>query len=178
MSDTRELLPVLLSEKSRKIKGSIYNRMQVDFAYNSNHIEGWLIGALIGVGLLAVCVAAIMITGSISYEGLSKDTNIPMLMLMLGGFIIQGAAEEFLCRGLVFGSLKDKISLPVAIGASTHVFILPHMGTLMGSEPMFVILGAANLAVISCVFSFVTLCTKSILAACGLHSIYRTAVKA
>ena len=40
MSDTRELLPVLLSEKSRKIKGSIYNRMQVDFAYNSNRIEG------------------------------------------------------------------------------------------------------------------------------------------
>ena len=40
MSDTRELLPVLLSEKSRKIKGSIYNRMQVDFAYNSDHIEG------------------------------------------------------------------------------------------------------------------------------------------
>ncbi len=40
MSDKRELMPVLLSEKSRKIKGSIYNRMQVDFAYNSNHIEG------------------------------------------------------------------------------------------------------------------------------------------
>jgi len=40
MSDTIELLPVLLSEKSRKIKGSIYNRIQVDFAYNSNHIEG------------------------------------------------------------------------------------------------------------------------------------------
>ena len=36
----RELLPVLLYEKSRKIKGGIYNRMQVDFAYNSNHIEG------------------------------------------------------------------------------------------------------------------------------------------
>ncbi len=40
MSDTRELLPVLLSEKSRKNKGSIYNRMQVDFAYYSNRIEG------------------------------------------------------------------------------------------------------------------------------------------
>ena len=40
MSDTRELLPVLLSEKSRKIKGSIYNRMQVDFTYYSNRIEG------------------------------------------------------------------------------------------------------------------------------------------
>lgn len=40
MPNTRELLPVLISEKSRKIKGSIYNRMHVDFAYNSNHIEG------------------------------------------------------------------------------------------------------------------------------------------
>lgn len=40
LSDKRELLPVLLSDKSRKIKGSIYNRTQVDFAYNSNHIEG------------------------------------------------------------------------------------------------------------------------------------------
>ena len=40
MSDTRELLPVLLSEKSGKIKGRIYNRMQVDFAYYSNRIEG------------------------------------------------------------------------------------------------------------------------------------------
>lgn len=40
MSDKRKLLPILLSEKCIKIKGSIYNRTQVDFAYNSNHIEG------------------------------------------------------------------------------------------------------------------------------------------
>ena len=40
MSVSRELLPVLLSEKRNGIKGGIYNKMQVDFAYNSNHIEG------------------------------------------------------------------------------------------------------------------------------------------
>lgn len=40
MADTRELLPVLLFEKQNRIKGGIYNRMQVNFAYNSNHIEG------------------------------------------------------------------------------------------------------------------------------------------
>lgn len=40
MPDNRELLPVLLAEKSGKIKGGIYHRMQIDFAYNSNHIEG------------------------------------------------------------------------------------------------------------------------------------------
>lgn len=40
MSVSRELLPVLLSEKRNGIKGGIYNKMQVDFAYNSNHIKG------------------------------------------------------------------------------------------------------------------------------------------
>ncbi|MBP1546123.1 MAG: Fic family protein [Oscillospiraceae bacterium] len=40
MSEQRELLNVLLAEKKSRIKGGIYNKMQVDFAYNSNHIEG------------------------------------------------------------------------------------------------------------------------------------------
>lgn len=138
----------------------------------TGRIGGWLIGALIGVGLLAVCVAAIMITGSISYEGLSKDTNIPMLMLMLGGFIVQGAAEEFLCRGLVLCSLRDRVPLPVAVAASTLAFIYPHWSTLREFEPQYVFSGLLCLVVISCVFSFLTLKTKSIWAACGLHSVW------
>lgn len=36
----RNLLNVLLSEKKNKVKGGIYNKLQVDFAYNSNHMEG------------------------------------------------------------------------------------------------------------------------------------------
>lgn len=40
MSQIRMLLPTLLFEKNSHIKGGIYHRMQIDFAYNSNHIEG------------------------------------------------------------------------------------------------------------------------------------------
>lgn len=36
----RSLTDVLLDEKTNGIKGGIYNKLQVDFAYNSNHIEG------------------------------------------------------------------------------------------------------------------------------------------
>lgn len=36
----RKLLEVLMFEKTNGIKGGIYNKLQVDFAYNSNHIEG------------------------------------------------------------------------------------------------------------------------------------------
>lgn len=34
------LLSVLREQKNSKLKGSIYHRIQIDFTYNSNHIEG------------------------------------------------------------------------------------------------------------------------------------------
>ncbi|MGN0637245.1 MAG: Fic family protein [Huintestinicola sp.] len=40
MTENRILSDTLLFEKKNKISGGIYNKMQVDFAYNSNHIEG------------------------------------------------------------------------------------------------------------------------------------------
>ncbi len=138
----------------------------------TKHIGGWFIGALIGVGLLAVCVAAIALTGSIRFDGLFTAPDILMILLMLGGFIIQGAAEEFLCRGLVLCSLRDRVPLPVAVAASTLAFIYPHLSTLREFEPQYVFSGLLCLVVISCVFSFLTLKTKSIWAACGLHSVW------
>lgn len=138
----------------------------------TKHIGGWFVGALIGVGLLTACAAAIMRTGSIRFEGLSKGTSTATLALMLGGFIIQGAAEEFLCRGLVLCSLRDRVPLPAAIAASTLAFVYPHWSTLRDSEPKYIFSGVLCLAVISCVFSFLTLRTGSIWAACGLHSIW------
>lgn len=40
MSENRNLTDTLLFEKNNRISGGIYHKMQVDFAYNSNHIEG------------------------------------------------------------------------------------------------------------------------------------------
>ena len=40
MAQPRTVLTTLLHEKKRKISGGFYHKIQVDFAYNSNHIEG------------------------------------------------------------------------------------------------------------------------------------------
>lgn len=40
MTENRLLLDTLLFEKKHKISGGIYHKLQVDLAYNSNHIEG------------------------------------------------------------------------------------------------------------------------------------------
>lgn len=138
----------------------------------TKNVSGWFTGAGVGILLLIVSVSAIMVTGAIKLDGFSTDFNAAMFLLMLGGYAVQGATEEFLCRGVVFSALKDKVSLPAALGASALAFILPHMSTLMDAEPMFIILGVINLTAISCLFSFVMLRTGNIWAACGLHSLW------
>ena len=143
----------------------------------TKNVSGWFIGAGIGVLLIIVIVSAIMVTGAIRFDGFSADINIKMFLLMLGGYAIQGASEEFLCRGLVFGALKDRVPVPVALGVGALVFVLPHMATLADAEPMFVILGVLNLVAVSCLFSFITLRTKSIWEACGLHSLWNFALE-
>lgn len=132
----------------------------------------YLIGILAGVLLLAVSVAAIVFTGSIKYHGIYNNADILMILLLFGGFIIQGATEEILCRGIVLHTLKEKTSVAVAIDVSTILFIIPHCSSLFEQGVVYGILGVCNLALISTIFSLLTIRFKSIWAACGLHSFW------
>lgn len=132
----------------------------------------YLIGILAGVLLLAVSVAAIVFTGSIKYHGIYNNADILMILLLFGGFIIQGATEEILCRGIVLHTLKEKTSVAVAVNVSTVLFIMPHCSSLFEQGIVYGILGVCNLALISTIFSLLTIRFKSIWAACGLHSFW------
>lgn len=132
----------------------------------------YLIGILAGVLLLAVSVAAIVFTGSIKYHGIYNNVDILMILLLFGGFIIQGATEEILCRGIVLHTLKEKTSVAVAVDVSTVLFIMPHCSSLFEQGVVYGILGVCNLALISTIFSLLTIRFKSIWAACGLHSFW------
>lgn len=132
----------------------------------------YLIGILAGVLLLAVSVAAIVFTGSIKYHEIYNNADILMILLLFGGFIIQGATEEILCRGIVLHTLKEKTSVAVAVNVSTVLFIMPHCSSLFEQGVVYGILGVCNLALISTIFSLLTIRFKSIWAACGLHSFW------
>ncbi len=129
-------------------------------------------GAAAGVLLVGISALAVMLTGTIQYHGIFKNIDFTIIMLMLGGFVVQGAMEELLCRGLVLFSLKDKTPLPVAIGVSTLLFIIPHLSALSEGEPIFVMIGILDLILISVIFSILTVHFDSIWAACGLHSVW------
>lgn len=138
----------------------------------SKNIGTYFIGIAVGIFLLVLSIFTIMITGHIKYQGIFENADALMIILLTGGFMIQGAAEEILCRGIVFHTLKEKTSLMTAIIVSTILFILPHWSSLFEGETIYGIIGVINLILISVIFSFLTICYKNIWAACGLHSFW------
>lgn len=138
----------------------------------TKHFGNYFIGTLIGVLLLVISVVAIVLTGNIEYHGIYENANIMMIFLLIGGFVIQGATEEILCRGIVLHALKEKTSVGIAIDVSTILFIMPHCSSLFEQGFVYGIFGFCNLALISIIFSLLTIRFKSIWAACGLHSFW------
>ena len=138
----------------------------------TKQLGNYFVGAAAAILLVGLSVLAVMLTGAIKYHGIFKSIDFAMILLMLGGFIIQGAMEEILCRGVVLMSLKDKVPLPVGIGVSTVVFMIPHLSTLSEGKPIFVLIGMLDLIIISVIFSLLTIRYNSIWAACGLHSVW------
>lgn len=132
----------------------------------------YFIGAVVGVILLVLSVAAIVLTGNMEYHGAFENVDVLMILLLFGGFIIQGATEEILCRGIVLHALKEKTSVWIAIAVSTVLFIIPHWSSLFDGGTVYGVIGVANLVLISIIFSLLTVRFKSIWAACGLHSFW------
>lgn len=138
----------------------------------TNHIGSYFIGVLTAVLMLSIIIGMITLTGNIEYHGIFERKNLLLLVLFGGGFIIQGTMEELLCRGFLFYTLKDKISLPVAVTISTIMFIIPHWSSLFAGETIYGVIGIINLILISLIFSLLTICFQNIWAACGLHSFW------
>lgn len=132
----------------------------------------YFIGIAISVFLLTLSVIIIVMTGNIKYQGIFENADVLMIILLTGGFMIQGATEEILCRGIALHALKRKTSLVAAIIISTILFILPHWSSLFSGKMIYGIIGIINLILISVIFSFLTICFKNIWAACGLHSFW------
>ena len=138
----------------------------------TKNIRSYFIGILTAVLLLAASVGIIIATGNMQYHGIGENTDIPVIILFGGGFIIQGAMEEFLCRGLLFHALKEKVTLPATVAVSTVMFIIPHLSSLFAGETIYGIIGIINLILISIIFSLFTVRFQNIWAACGLHSFW------
>lgn len=138
----------------------------------NKRIADYIFGVGIAVALLFVIIGCSIVLKGITFEKINEHVDCLYLFALLGGFMVQGAAEEIMCRGFLMTSLMKKVSAPAAIFLSATAFAFPHFLTLFSSDVVYAVIGIINLYLISIIFSLLMIKRKNIWVSCGLHSLW------
>lgn len=91
-------------------------------------VPEYLWGILWGMVLFSSAVLICIVTGSLRITGFSENFSLGIFLLFVIGFMIQGMAEEVLCRGYFMVSIARRQSLPIAIFVNSLFFAALHLG--------------------------------------------------
>ena len=122
----------------------------------------------IGIILVSGIVAVLFVSENYTFIGLG-DFNITVVAMSLLAYIIQGSAEELMCRGFLQNSLSRRVGVPLAIAISSIVFAIPHLSSLNEINKVSFFIAIINLILVSFLFSLAMIKDNSIGAACGIH---------
>lgn len=87
----------------------------------------YLSGMGIGFAIFSLAVLICVVTGSLKIQGLSATFSIGIFILFLLGYLIQGMAEEVMCRGYFLVSVSRRYPLAVGIVANAVLFASLHL---------------------------------------------------
>lgn len=90
-------------------------------------IKDYLIGIAAGFLVFSAAVLICVLTGALRLEGFAETFGIGMFVLFVLGFMIQGMAEEVLCRGYFMVSVGRRNPMWVAILLNALVFAALHL---------------------------------------------------
>lgn len=148
------------------------NKSSIDELGFNKKVIDYFKGFLPAIISLIIIIVILMLLGQIHFEGFNKNVNFKLLLLFLGGFIIQGAMEETLCRGFLMTQLNKKIGKHLSILISFIAFTFPHLSSFLEDGLLIGIVAIINLLLVTYVFSYLMLKYKNIYACSGFHSIW------
>lgn len=90
-------------------------------------VREYLAGAAVGFVVFSAAVGICVVSGALKLSA-AEDFSIIWFVLFLFGFLIQGMAEEVLCRGYFMVSFARRYSMPAAILMNSVLFSLLHLG--------------------------------------------------
>ena len=121
-------------------------------------------GLFWGICMLVLLIGVLLLCGGYVLSGKRLD-NVPYLPLLLFAFLLQGSAEELLCRGLVMSAFAVRYGGTAGAFGSALFFMVLH-----ALNPGVTALGLLNVFLFGLLFSAITQKCGSILVACGLHA--------
>lgn len=130
--------------------------------------QGWLrrylTGYAIGTAMLLLCALVLWFMGDLDFAFAEKIPVFYILAFFVG-FLIQGMSEEVLVRGFFMVSLTNRCHKAIAVGISSLVFALLHLGNAGIS-----LLALLNLTLFGVFMAVYILRTDDLWGACAIHS--------
>ncbi len=90
-------------------------------------LKEYLVGLFMGFILFTVAVLICVITGTMKFNGFSRNFSIGMFLLFLLGYMVQGMSEEVLCRGYFMISVSRRYPIVAGILANSLSFAALHL---------------------------------------------------
>lgn len=124
-------------------------------------------GVIIGFVMFSAAVLLCVLTGAMKFEGLSGTFTTATFLLYVAGFMIQGMAEEVLCRGYFMVSLARRYPMWFAVIVNSVMFGMLHFANA-GVTPLAIV----NLTLFGIFASLCFIKTGNIWLSGAMHAIW------
>ena len=94
---------------------------------NKDVFKSYGIGMILGFVFFSVCVGLSVLFGGLKFNGVSSEFVPTIFILYLFGYMVQGMAEEVLCRGYFMGSYARRYPAYAAVLANALLFAALHL---------------------------------------------------
>lgn len=140
----------------------------------NNWLKKYLLGFFIGLVMMSIIVLILLSFGYITIEknpiqpvGVSAISSV---LVILFGWIIQGATEEIVTRGWLLNVLSNKYNIGVGLLISSTLFGLMHL-----SNPNVNYIAVINIILVGLFYGFYVIKTNNLWAVCGMHTAWNFA---
>lgn len=153
----------------------IEKRSLSSIGFNKNNwLKKYSLGFLIGLAMMSIIVLILFPFGYITIEknpiqpvGVSAIASVLVILL---GWIIQGATEEIVTRGWLLNVLSTKYNIGVGLLISSTLFGLMHL-----TNPNVNYIAVINIILVGLFYGLYVIKTNDLWAVCGMHSAWNFA---
>ena len=153
----------------------IEKRSFSSIGFNKNNwLKKYSLGFLIGLAMMSIIVLILFPFGYITVEknpiqpvGISAIASV---LVILFGWIIQGATEEIVTRGWLLNVLSTKYNIGVGLLISSTLFGLMHL-----TNPNINYIAVINIILVGLFYGLYVIKTNDLWAVCGMHSAWNFA---
>ena len=153
----------------------IEKRSFSSIGFNKNNwLKKYSLGFLIGLAMMSIIVLILFPFGYITVEknpiqpvGVSAIASV---LVILFGWIIQGATEEIVTRGWLLNVLSTKYNIGVGLLISSTLFGLMHL-----TNPNVNYIAVVNIILVGLFYGLYVIKTNDLWAVCGMHSAWNFA---